>query len=164
MTLAVRNSTPNTVYIVVGYPNDGCNNPSRGKRGWYVARPGRTVTIYGGRVARDQFFWYAEDDAGHVWSGSENGFNQTAVPEDAFDMCWIENCPAPRCRRLAFRSIYFGSFFQSDYTINLVLSSSQKKTNSRTIRIALPTKRRVKNLKHRHGIINKSKRKTIPKR
>lgn len=161
MAISIRNSTPNTVYVAVGYYNTGCS-PRQGKRGWYSVAPGRTRVVYGGRSHHATFRYYAEDDVGHVWSGN----NFTDVPDDAFDMCWIANCsPGTPCRRLGFRDPgYFDCLTcPGDRTINLVLSSSQQKSKSRKILIALPTKRKLKFRKHRHGIIKRTKTRTIPK-
>ncbi len=153
MALLVLNSTSNTVYVAVGYPNSGCTGVTA-KRGWYAVPPGRTVPIYGGSVSGWSFWWYAEDAFGHVWAGD----SFTDVPNEAFDMCWIEACPPPRCRRLGFRKTrYFGDWFQRDYTIRLVLASSVKKSKSDNVLIALPTKRKFKFRKYQHGIINKRK-------
>lgn len=161
MPIYIRNSTPNRVYVAVGYYNEGCT-PNMGKRGWYQVEPGTTVTVFGGRTNHAYFRYYAEDEFGHVWSGSDF----TDVPDDVFDMCWIANCsPGVSCRRLGFRNPgYFDCFFcPADRLINLVLTSSRKKSKSNKIIHAVPTKRKVKFRKYRHGIINKMKRKTVLK-
>lgn len=157
MALRFRNSTPNPVFVAVNYPNEGCGN-GRAIRGWYEVSPGRTVTIYGGSVTLNSFYWYAEDDFGHVWGGTRI-FN---VPNEAFDMYSIAACPPPRCRPLGFRYLAFGgNFFSSNHTINLVLASSQRKAKSAQIQDVLPTKRKLKYRKYRRGIINKLKRRSV---
>ncbi|WP_134705180.1 DUF1036 domain-containing protein [Ammoniphilus sp. YIM 78166] len=160
MALRFRNSTPNPVFVVLGYQNPACNN-NFGIRGWYEVPPGRTVSVFGGRVGGRSFYWYAEDDFGHVWAGPipQN------VPNEAFDMCSIAACPPPRCRTVGFRTIRFTGTFDPittiDHTINLVLTSSQRKAKSAHIRDVLPTKRKLKYRKYRRGIINKIKRRTV---
>jgi hypothetical protein len=158
----IRNSTPNRVFVAVGYYNEGCSF-NRGKRGWYLVGPGRTALVFGGKFNHDQFRYYAEDDFGHVWSGGD----YTNVPEDAFDMCWIANCTP--CRRVGFRvpltncAPIFGC---QDIIINLVLTSSRRgrrQSKSGKIVMALPTKRILKYRKYRHGIINKMKSQKILK-
>lgn len=154
VTLSIRNSTPNTVYAVIGYPNEGCT-PRKGKRGWYAIRPGRTVLVFGG-TANNVFSYYVEDDAGHVWAGDDF----TDVPDEAFSRCWIEACKP--CRRLGFRGIaFFGG--SSDRIINLVLSRSQVKSTSRIIHLAWPSLRKLNDRKYPHGIINKTESKAKSK-
>jgi len=162
MSISIRNSTPNTVYVAVAYYNGGCS-PRYGKRGWYSVAPGRTRVVYGGRFNYAYFRYYAEDSFGNVWDGN----NFTNVPDDPFDTCWIANCsPGTSCRRLGFRDPgYFNCTFlcTEDKIINLVLSSSRKQSKSRKILIALPTKRKLKYRKHPHGILKKTKFQTTPK-
>lgn len=162
MPIYIRNSTPNLLYVAVGYFNEGCS-PRFGKRGWYHVQPGTTAMVFGGRTNHSYFRYYAEDDFGHVWGGD----TFTDTPEDAFDMCWIANCP-PRtsCNRLGFANPgYFDCFgCPSDRLLNLVLTSSRRQSKSGVFMNVLPTKRRLKFRKHRHGNIKKLKSRAISKR
>lgn len=118
--------------------------------------PGRTRVIFGGGVGGREFYWHAHDQLENEWAGGQL-FN---VPREAFDMCTIAACPPPRCRPLGFRYLAFGSvpIFRPDHTINLVLASSQRKSNSSNIRDVLPTKRKLKYRKYRRGIIKLERR------
>lgn len=154
MTLYFRNRTPNLVYVAIGYPNQGCSPINYAKRGWYAIQPGGRAAVYGGRASGKSFYWYAYDRVGNVWDGQYF----TDVRSTVFDWCWNTGCST--CRSVGFREISFLDYFlaPADRTIDLVLSSSQRRSKSRNIHIALPTKRKLKYRKYTHGIINKTKR------
>lgn len=162
MALFIRNSTPNTVSVAIGYPNKGCSPYPAGrkaqvfggrvayhgglaKRGWYNIPAGRTVQVYGGRVAGHFFYVHAHDSFGNVWGGDDF----TDVPRMAFDMCWIARCkPGTTCRRRGFDVHLFRNgvnpFAPGDGTIEIYLTRSQRTSKSRNIRILLPSKRKSK--------------------
>lgn len=121
MGLYFRNSTPNTVYVAFAYIDSACFNEgldSRRKKGWYQVLPGQTSKVWTGWAGGKYFWFYAEDDAGHTWSGTDF----TPVPDDAFNLCWNIGCST--CTNVGFQMALVTSIFDVDKIINLRLASN----------------------------------------
>jgi hypothetical protein len=84
MGLYFQNTTPSTIWVAYAYYAPGCEGEDWAKKGWYTVGAGSTVKVGSGWVGGNCFLYYAEDNAGHVWSGPYNTF----VPFTAFEWCW----------------------------------------------------------------------------
>ncbi|MFB9324510.1 DUF1036 domain-containing protein [Paenibacillus aurantiacus] len=146
MGLRFRNNTKLTVYVAFAYYNEDCMGDSIPDKpwpnlyeavGWYRVNPGQTVEVLTGGVNNRQFYFYAESvSRSLVWSG----LNMINLPQNAFQLCGGAGyCDAPLCRRVGMRSIAVGNY--SNYTINLVSSSSQRASKFRNVHTALPGRR-----------------------
>lgn len=128
-----RNNTNSTVYIAYAYQNSNCRPVTYAKIGWYRVEPGQTRQVWSGYAGGRTFYYFAEDVFGRTW----NGPYFTQIPNQAFHWCWNTGCST--CRNLGFRRIDVPVFY-ADYTINLLLTSSQGKSKSGNILTALPSK------------------------
>ncbi|SMF85194.1 Uncharacterized membrane protein [Paenibacillus uliginis N3/975] len=129
MGFYVRNSTPNPIYVAVGYYDSDCSPITYAKSGWYRITPGRRSLIVTGSAANRSFYVYGHDSFGNEWSGNFYSY----VPSTAFTMCWIESCQGAGCRRVGFDKVDVGNF--ENHTLNLV-DSTQGASNSRNTRVS----------------------------
>ncbi|MCG7407056.1 DUF1036 domain-containing protein [Paenibacillus sp. ACRRX] len=118
MGFYVRNSTPNPIYVAVGYYDAGCSPVTYTKVGWYRITPGRSSLLVTGSSVNQTYYVYAYDTFNNVWDG--NYF--TYVPTTAFSMCWIERCQGAGCRRVGFDRVDVGNFI--NFTLNLINSTN----------------------------------------
>jgi hypothetical protein len=116
MGLYFKNKTGSPVWVTYAYYSPGCEGGvDWSKKGWYHVLPGNTAKVWSGWAGGDKFFFFAEDDFGHHWSGPFFTF----VPWNAFDWCW--NTASNNGETVGFRKINTISWNIIDYTINLVL-------------------------------------------
>jgi hypothetical protein len=115
MGLYFHNKTNATLWVVYADYEPDCEDEGGvkwEKNGWYKVIPGKTVKVWSGWAGGNKFFFYAEDDFGHVWAG---GFF-THIPWVAFSWCWATSSSSGRT--LGLRKFFASNM---DYTINLVL-------------------------------------------
>lgn len=124
MSFYVRNSTPNPVWVAVGYYDPDCSPITYVKAGWYRITPGRRRLLVTGPSANLTYYYYAFDQFGNTWSGDY----PTDVPSTAFNMCWIESCQGTGCRLIEFDEINVGNF--QNYTLTLVEAASAVKSKN----------------------------------
>lgn len=116
MGLYFRNSTNATIWVAYARHSPGCEGGvDWAKKGWYEIGPGSTAKVWSGWAGGEKFFFFAEDNAGHVWAGDFF----TPVPWDAFDWCW--NTGSTASRDVGFRKIDTISWEIMDYTIPIVV-------------------------------------------
>ncbi|RKD24611.1 hypothetical protein BEP19_09560 [Ammoniphilus oxalaticus] len=137
MGLYFQNSTNRTVYVTYGYPNRGCGPVNYAKIGWYAIAPGQRRLLWSGYAGGNTFYYYAEDGVGRTWSG----VYFTDVSNQAFHWCWDTRCAS--CRSVGMRPVSV-PFFYSDYTVNLISSSSQRRSKAGNIRYVLPSAKGVR--------------------
>ena len=115
MGLYFHNKTNSPVWVVYAEYAPDCGDEGGvkwRKKGWYKVSSGKTVKVWSGWAGGDKFFFYAEDDFGHIWAGQYFTF----VPWNAFNWCW--NTASNNGTTVGLRKIYGSNM---DYTINLVL-------------------------------------------
>lgn len=125
MGFYVRNSTPNPIFVAVGYYDSGCSPITYVKKGWYRIAPGRRALLVTGSAANQSFYIYGYDRFGNSWGGNF----YTYVPTTAFTMCWIERCQG--CRSVGFDEINVGN--SENYTLELVDSTQGTSKSRRTL-------------------------------
>lgn len=116
MGFYVRNNTPNTIWLSIGYYDPDCSPVTYVKEGWYQLTPGRRSLIVTGSAANQNFYFYAHDNFNNTWSGDY----YTQIPSTAYSMCWIENCET--CTEVGFRRIVVGN--TQNYTLTLTSAAS----------------------------------------
>ncbi len=116
MGLYFRNNTNSPIWVAYAYHSPGCEGGVNwSKKGWYTILPGSTAKVWSGWAGGEKFFYFAEDSAGHQWTGQFF----THVPWNAFDWCW--NTASTNGRTVGFRKIDTISWEIMDYTRNLTL-------------------------------------------
>ncbi|MGG4046234.1 DUF1036 domain-containing protein [Paenibacillus favisporus] len=136
MSFYVRNSTPNPVWVAVGYYDPDCSPITYTKAGWYRITPGRRMLLVTGSSVNQTYYFYAYDLFGNTWSGDF----PTYVPSSAFNMCWIERCQGTGCREVGFDEVNVGN--SQNYTLNLVEAAGAAK--SRNMRAPKKSTRKFK--------------------
>lgn len=124
MSFYVRNSTPNPVWVAVGYYDPDCSPITYSKAGWYRITPGRRMLLVTGSSVNQTYYYYAYDQFGNTWSGDF----PTYVPSTAFNMCWIERCQGTGCREVGFDEVNVGN--SQNYTITLVEAAGAAKSKN----------------------------------
>ena len=116
MSLSFRNSTSETVYVVIAYNNSDCGSGSDAwmKAGWWPINPGSNVTVHGGLSNGATYFYYAHTTSGREWGGDFG----TSVPLEAFEQCW--NIGTSTSRGVSMREITVSATSFS-YTVNLII-------------------------------------------
>jgi hypothetical protein len=116
MGFYVKNATPSPIWVVFGEEwQPGCGDQGGwSKTGWYQVQPAETAKLKTGWVGGSCYLYYAEDDAGHVWSGAY----RTSVQQQAFQNCWNVNYPGGRIIGLDVVCVDWDIM---DHTVNFVL-------------------------------------------
>ena len=115
MGLYFRNQTNSTIWLTYAYHYPNCEGDNWAKKGWYTILPGGTAKVWSGHAGGKKFFYFAEDNSGHTWSGQFF----THVPHNAFEWCWTTSSTSGKT--VGFRKIDTISGEIRDYTRNLIL-------------------------------------------
>jgi uncharacterized membrane protein len=85
MSLVFHNTTENRLYTAWGmyYPNDCSGRGDYVVKGWFWIESGAYGTVSTDDMRGPSFWAYAQDDLGHIWSGSQS----VATTNNAFERC-----------------------------------------------------------------------------
>lgn len=140
MALYIQNETSNYVWVAFAHRSANCSPITWVKKGWWQVAPGRTQMIFNGSTVNQWYYVYVEDTEGNVWDGSY----YTYVPDDAFEMCWIERCTP--CNYVGFQRTV--NITTVNHTLRITKTS--KKSRSGNTSTLVYTKR-IPNFKSKLG-------------
>ncbi|KON85454.1 hypothetical protein AF332_00240 [Sporosarcina globispora] len=85
MGLYFKNTTNETLQVVISYPKDNCSG-GYAVKGWWILAPGQEKKAWSGWAGKQRFYYYAESQSSErFWP--RDGNSPTAVQTYAFDTC-----------------------------------------------------------------------------
>ena len=122
MGLYFKNTTNETLQVVISYPNDNCNG-GYAVKGWWILAPGQEKKAWSGWAGKHYFYYYAESqNSGRFWpkGGNYATWVQTNSHDTCEAVCHQSSSPAPGedsgCRKVMMGELN-PSWEIMDYTV-----------------------------------------------